>query len=176
MDRSPPAAPHPASRRRSCSRLQAGERIPEEDFHLSDQTRFQAHWNPRSTRVLGSGFIHVNSHRLSRSIFSQLQGQRRQAWGLSWQARTAMQREWHCEKNHDALKPGLKTSQDNPWRRHSQGASGGSWRRIVSSLILRSSASRNALLRMRESLWSPSNGRGRFRGVALVAAASTMHR
>jgi hypothetical protein len=45
MDRSPPAAPHPASRRRSCSRLQAGERIPEEDFHLSDQTRFQAHWN-----------------------------------------------------------------------------------------------------------------------------------
>jgi hypothetical protein len=27
----------------SCSRLQAGERIPEEDFHLSDQTRFQAH-------------------------------------------------------------------------------------------------------------------------------------
>jgi hypothetical protein len=50
MDRSPPAAPHPASRRRSCSRLQAGERIPEEDSHLSDQTRFQAHWNrtPRS--------------------------------------------------------------------------------------------------------------------------------
>ena len=43
MDRSPPAAPHPASRRRSCSRLQAGERIPEEDSHLSDQTRFQAH-------------------------------------------------------------------------------------------------------------------------------------
>ncbi len=43
MDRSPPAAPHPASRRRSCSRLQAGERIPEENFHLSDQTRFQAH-------------------------------------------------------------------------------------------------------------------------------------
>ena len=44
MDRSPPAASHPASRRRSCSWLQAGERIPEEDFHLSDQTRFQAHW------------------------------------------------------------------------------------------------------------------------------------
>ena len=41
--RSPPAAPHPASRRRSCSRLQAGERMPEEDFHLSNQTRFQAH-------------------------------------------------------------------------------------------------------------------------------------
>ena len=43
MDRSPPVAPHPASRRRSYSWLQAGERIPEEDFHLSDQTRFQAH-------------------------------------------------------------------------------------------------------------------------------------
>ena len=42
-DRSPPAAPHPASWRRSCSRLQAGEGVPEEDFHLSDQTRFQAH-------------------------------------------------------------------------------------------------------------------------------------
>ena len=43
MDRSPPVAPHPASRRRSYSWLQAGERIPEEDSHLSDQTRFQAH-------------------------------------------------------------------------------------------------------------------------------------
>ena len=42
-DRSPPAAPHPASRRRSGSRLQAGEAVPEEDFHLSDQMRFQAH-------------------------------------------------------------------------------------------------------------------------------------
>ena len=42
-DRSPPAALHPASRRRSCSRLQAGEGVPEEDFHLSDQMRFQAH-------------------------------------------------------------------------------------------------------------------------------------
>ena len=42
-DRSPPAAPHPASRRRSGIRLQAGEGVPEEDFHLSDQMRFQAH-------------------------------------------------------------------------------------------------------------------------------------
>ena len=42
-DRSPPAAPHPASRRRSSSWLQAGEGVPEEDFHLSDQMRFQAH-------------------------------------------------------------------------------------------------------------------------------------
>src|SRR2546422_2918431 len=46
MDRSPPAAPHPASRRRSSSWLQAGERMPEEDLHLSDQTRFQAHVGP----------------------------------------------------------------------------------------------------------------------------------
>jgi hypothetical protein len=37
--RSPPAALHPASRRRSCSWLQAGERLTEEDFHLSDHSR-----------------------------------------------------------------------------------------------------------------------------------------
>ena len=37
MDSSPPAAPHPASRQRSCIRLQAGERIPEGDFHPSVQ-------------------------------------------------------------------------------------------------------------------------------------------
>ena len=48
MDRSPPVAPHPALRRRSYSGLQAGERIPEEDFHLSNQTRFQAHWSSPS--------------------------------------------------------------------------------------------------------------------------------
>ncbi len=41
--RSPPAALHPASWRRSCIQLQAGERMPEEDFHLSDHTRSQAH-------------------------------------------------------------------------------------------------------------------------------------
>jgi hypothetical protein len=41
--RSPPAAPHHALLRRSCSWLQAGERLPEEDFHLSDHLRFQAH-------------------------------------------------------------------------------------------------------------------------------------
>jgi hypothetical protein len=37
MNHSPPAALHPASRRRSCSRLQAGERLPGEDFHPSVQ-------------------------------------------------------------------------------------------------------------------------------------------
>jgi hypothetical protein len=41
--RSPPAALHLASRRRSCTWLQAGERLPEEDFHLFDHSRFQAH-------------------------------------------------------------------------------------------------------------------------------------
>jgi len=41
--RSPPAALHLASWRRSCFRLQAGERMPEEDLHLSDHARFQAH-------------------------------------------------------------------------------------------------------------------------------------
>jgi hypothetical protein len=41
--RSPPAALHHASLRRSCIRLQAGERLPGEDFHLADSSRFQAH-------------------------------------------------------------------------------------------------------------------------------------
>jgi hypothetical protein len=42
-NRSPPVAPHPASRRRSYGRLQAGERIPEGDFHPSDCAYSQAH-------------------------------------------------------------------------------------------------------------------------------------
>jgi len=41
--RSPPVASHPLSRGRSYVQLQAGERLPEEDFHLSDQTHLQAH-------------------------------------------------------------------------------------------------------------------------------------
>lgn len=40
---SPPAALHHALLRRSCIRLQAGERLPGEDLHLSDYSRFQAH-------------------------------------------------------------------------------------------------------------------------------------
>src|SRR5229473_3370311 len=40
--RSPPAALHHASLRRSGIRLQAGERLPGEDLHLSDYSRFQA--------------------------------------------------------------------------------------------------------------------------------------
>ena len=38
-----PVAPHLVSRRRNNSSLQAGERMPEEDLHLSDQVHFQAH-------------------------------------------------------------------------------------------------------------------------------------
>ena len=41
--RSPPAALHHASLRRSCIRLQAGERLPGEDLHLSDYSRPRAH-------------------------------------------------------------------------------------------------------------------------------------
>ena len=41
--RSPPVAPHPASRRRSYVQLQAGECVPEEDFHPSDLTHLQTH-------------------------------------------------------------------------------------------------------------------------------------
>ena len=43
MTHSPPVAPHPASRRRSYVRLQAGVGIPGEDLHLPDQLRSQAH-------------------------------------------------------------------------------------------------------------------------------------
>jgi hypothetical protein len=49
-----PVAPHPASRRRNNSSFQAGERMPEEDLHLSDQVHFQAHKSPACRRaVLG---------------------------------------------------------------------------------------------------------------------------
>ena len=60
--RSPPAAPHLVSRRRSCSWLQAGERIPEEDFHLSDQARFQAHWRRHSCLRKGKDRQECLSH------------------------------------------------------------------------------------------------------------------
>ena len=44
--RSPPAAPHPALRRRSCYWLRAGERLPGGDFHPSDHRAFRAHIPP----------------------------------------------------------------------------------------------------------------------------------
>ncbi len=43
MALSPPVASHPASRRRSYIRLQAGVGMPGEDLHLPDQLRLQAH-------------------------------------------------------------------------------------------------------------------------------------
>ena len=51
MDRSPPAASHPVSRRRSCSRLQAGERIPGGDFHPSVQRACRRTGEPIADRL-----------------------------------------------------------------------------------------------------------------------------
>ena len=58
---SPSVAPHPASQRRSFFRFQAGERMPEEDFHLSDHSRFQAHMSPAS---LALSFLFFHTHSL----------------------------------------------------------------------------------------------------------------
>ena len=58
---SPPVAPHPASRRRSYLRLQAGERMPEEDFHLSERVRSRAHGPPAS---LPATYFSFSSYRL----------------------------------------------------------------------------------------------------------------
>ena len=41
--RSSPVAPHPALRRRNYGRLQAGERLPEVNFHHSDRAHLRAH-------------------------------------------------------------------------------------------------------------------------------------
>ena len=55
--RSPPVAPHLALRQRSYSRLQAGERLPGEDFHLSDDAYSHAHvaqvLRPAALRAVG---------------------------------------------------------------------------------------------------------------------------
>ena len=55
--RSPPVASHPASRRRGYSRLQAGERIPEADFHRSDHVHSRAH--RRASRSSGTRGFHA---------------------------------------------------------------------------------------------------------------------
>ena len=52
LDRSPRIASHQSSRTRSYVRLQAGERLPGEDFHLSVLVRFQAHSPRREPWVL----------------------------------------------------------------------------------------------------------------------------
>jgi len=74
--RSPPVAPHPASRRRSYLQLQAGERVPEEDFHLSDQTHSQTHVAQRFNAGPPSG------RRRRRRLASAPEGRlnRRGAW------------------------------------------------------------------------------------------------
>ena len=59
MNRSPHIAPHDISQCRSYGQLQAGERLPEEDFHLSVLVRFQAH----SPRRKPGGKNH-NTHRV----------------------------------------------------------------------------------------------------------------
>ena len=50
-DRSPPVASHPVSRRRSYLWLQAGERLPGEDLHLSDDVCLQAHGTHAPSRA-----------------------------------------------------------------------------------------------------------------------------
>ena len=70
MDPSPHIASHPASRRRSYVQLQAGERIPEEDFHLSVLVRFQAHSPARQRWVYVRGTIEPErGERLSFQLF-----------------------------------------------------------------------------------------------------------
>ena len=55
---SPPAALHHASLRRSGIRLQAGERLPGEDLHLSDYARFQAHHSaPPEQKQVGPSML-----------------------------------------------------------------------------------------------------------------------
>jgi hypothetical protein len=51
--RSPPVALHPALRRRSYSRLQAGERMPEVDSHHSVRVPSRAHWEANTVRQPG---------------------------------------------------------------------------------------------------------------------------
>src|SRR5262245_28868977 len=51
-ERSPSVAPYPASRRRSYFRIQAGERVPEEDLHLSSQTPLQTHRTAGVSRLV----------------------------------------------------------------------------------------------------------------------------
>jgi hypothetical protein len=63
---------HPASRRRSCSWLQAGERMPEEDFHLSDQARFQAHVRRRSPSQFQIGDLRLAVESKFASSFLQI--------------------------------------------------------------------------------------------------------
>ncbi|MBI2569517.1 MAG: SDR family oxidoreductase, partial [Candidatus Schekmanbacteria bacterium] len=62
--RSPPVASHPASRRRSHIWLRAGERMPEEDFHLSNHVRSQA----REEQADGLGIPQAQRQRMIASL------------------------------------------------------------------------------------------------------------
>ena len=59
--RSPPGTSHPASRRRSSGRLQAGERLLEKDLHLSDKTHLQTYCHC----FAGSSVVPTRLHCLS---------------------------------------------------------------------------------------------------------------
>ena len=70
LDRSPRIASHQSSRTRSYVRLQAGERLPGEDFHLSVLVRFQAHSHARKGVDCGRKRIEPQSgERLSQRIY-----------------------------------------------------------------------------------------------------------
>ena len=63
--RSPPVAPHDASRRRSYIRFQAGERVPGGDSHPPDHARSQAHWQGQALRLPLGAEGHVQFPRAS---------------------------------------------------------------------------------------------------------------
>src|SRR6266487_6885386 len=68
---SPSIALHLASRRRSYRWVRAGERIPEEDFHLSVMAPLQAHPATRASREQeGHTIPNTNSGRVRRCLFS----------------------------------------------------------------------------------------------------------
>ena len=71
--RSPLAALHHTSLRRSGFRLQVGERLPGEDLHLSDYARFQAHHRtpngvPRSQQIVGYKLSLLRSEEIAANI------------------------------------------------------------------------------------------------------------
>ena len=93
-DRSPPAASHPVLRRRSCIRFHAGERMHEEDFHLSDRVRSQAHWHGRPAREARQDKIqhshgrdgHATKTRLARDCVRVMRSLAISVWQGSGQA------------------------------------------------------------------------------------------
>ena len=64
---SPPVAPDPVSRRRPFSWLQAGERMPGEDFHLPGQVPFRAHEPPTQQLFARTGRDVASSYEFGRT-------------------------------------------------------------------------------------------------------------